>query len=77
MGNKLDIQHEYEEAEKKASELKDVCEKINNSARGRHLLEEYEKKHKVNLFILLFGYKILNTSSILICSIYNLHQIFY
>ena len=46
MGNKLDIQHEYEEAEKKASELKDVCEKINNSARGRHLLEEYEKKHK-------------------------------
>ena len=46
MGNKLDIQHEYEEAEKKASELKDVCEKINNSALGRHLLEEYEKKHK-------------------------------
>ena len=46
MGNKLDIQHEYEEAEKKASELKDVYEKINNSARGRHLLEEYKKKHK-------------------------------
>ena len=46
MGNKLDIQHEYEEAEKKATEWKDVCEKINNSARGRHLLEEYEKKHK-------------------------------
>ena len=53
MGNKLDIQHEYEEAEKKASELKDVCEKINNSARGRHLLEEYEKKQKEQLGIIL------------------------
>ena len=40
MGNKLDIQHEEEEAEKKASGVKEVGGKINNSARGGHLLEE-------------------------------------
>lgn len=40
------INSTYNMSMKKASELKDVCEKINNSARGRHLLEEYEKKHK-------------------------------
>ena len=57
MGNKLDIQHEYEESEKQASDLKDVCEKINNSARCRHLLEEYEKKHKEEVFL---KYKELN-----------------
>ncbi|KRL03156.1 hypothetical protein [Liquorilactobacillus capillatus] len=46
MGNKFDILAEYQAAEAKVAELNDVCEKINHSSRGRHLLNAYDEKRR-------------------------------
>ncbi|KRN11539.1 hypothetical protein [Liquorilactobacillus mali] len=46
MGNKFDILHDYQETVAKIAELDEVCTRISNSKRGRHLLNAYDEKKR-------------------------------
>ncbi|MFT9050353.1 hypothetical protein [Liquorilactobacillus nagelii] len=46
MSNKFDIIHEYQVVEAKLAELDQVCERISETNRGRHLLEAYDEKRQ-------------------------------
>lgn len=46
MSNKFDIIHEYQAVEAKLAELDQVCERISETNRGKHLLEAYDEKRQ-------------------------------
>ncbi|MCI1634358.1 MAG: hypothetical protein LKJ22_10030 [Liquorilactobacillus nagelii] len=46
MSNKFDIIHEYQVVEAKLAELDQVCERISETNRGKHLLEAYDEKRQ-------------------------------
>lgn len=46
MSNKFDILHDYQETVAKIAELDEVCTRISNSKRGRHLLNAYDEKKR-------------------------------
>lgn len=50
MGNKFDITEEFINLDEKVVELENVCDKINDTERGSHLLEMYnQKKQEVEI----------------------------